>query len=53
MASWQPSNLGQWWDMDTDVTGFDVDTDLPGMGSTIAGGLVILGYAHGVRRAHR
>ena len=48
MAGWKPSNLGQWYDVDGDLVGIDVEKSMPGTGSTIAGGLVILGRAHGV-----
>ena len=49
MPTWSASNLGQWLDLNNNNDVIIVEESLPGDRSTLTGGLLILGHAHGVR----
>ena len=48
MPAWSASNVGQWLDLSDASNIISVDEPLPGDRYTLTGGLLILGYAHGV-----
>ena len=54
MAKWMVSNVGAWRDLDELTRGPPVLSEWsPSNRSTIVGGLLILGYAHGVSATAR